>query len=162
MIEVVLEGSYTSAEDRRRAYQIPQEELPPLTQLQERLAKAFGISAEEYARCLLALEIGNKRREERARRLGAVVEEIAKEIDPDFQVTHIIDNASSGRLLFRICKGPLEVQRAFPKELGDSILDEPGWGRLPELASIVEETVARMKERLARPRKAAVDIDREA
>lgn len=147
-LEVVLEGAYTTAADREQAAAVPKEELPLLGQAQVRVARSFSISLEEYARSLVAMDLGMRRREARARQLGRILKQIAREIDPSFAITHVIDNASSGRYLVRVCKGEMEVQRAFPKELGEEILNSPDRGRLPELAAILEETISRMKAKL--------------
>lgn len=79
-MEIIITGQSASLEESRKAREVPLGELPRLTDEQKEVAKKFGISEEDNARQVVALQYGEARLRAGATKLGQVIEKQLPEL----------------------------------------------------------------------------------
>jgi hypothetical protein len=73
---VHISGGTVSVTDWSKAMAAPESELPPLSEAQKEAARFVRMNEPEYARGVLADQLGSKRQQEKGRRLGEIIGEI--------------------------------------------------------------------------------------
>ena len=135
--EVFVSGSTNSAEEWKRALEAPKEELPKLDSEQKEAAKRFGISAEEYARGVLAGRYGEDSQRELGRKLGRYVEQILAAGNGKYRLAAVRGEVMKSRWVLQI-ETPQGVRNlAVPLELADDLVDSD----LPELLEELKSKV---------------------
>lgn len=120
---VVVSGTSTSVSEWTAAMNVPKSEVPKLDPGQKEVARKFGVSEEDYARSLLASELGQKRLHERSRQLGLQVQHILEGLGSDYRVSAVIAEMMKGRWNIRVASPEKVVGILVPRELGDDVLD---------------------------------------
>jgi len=93
--EIHVPGFPGSMDDSRRASDIPESELPPISGQEHELARKWKISDEDYRREKLAGVYGRQRMENRAVALGKQVEEILSALDPGYRLASVTWNSDT-------------------------------------------------------------------
>jgi hypothetical protein len=73
---VFVSGGTVTLDAWRQAMSAPESDLPPLSEAQKEAARFVRMGEPEYARGVLADELGSKRQQEKGRRLGEIIGEI--------------------------------------------------------------------------------------
>ena len=121
--EIYIRGVPGDREDeRRRADQAPQSELPPLSGEEKKVAKKlFDLTEEQYQRSKLALDYAGQRSKERAAMLGRRVQEILGELGPGYRLVAV---AGGDRWALKIqAEHDRTASITVPFELVDDVLD---------------------------------------
>lgn len=139
--EIVVPDYSSSVDEWQRAMQAAESELPKLTDEQKEVARKFKISAEEYARGVLAGLYGQKRMRDRAQRLGEWVQAILEEGGSGDRVTGVRYQMDRLRWILTIRTAEGEANIAVPREIVDDVLD---WG----LRDQVEDLRVRLRRGL--------------
>ncbi len=74
-MEIQVDGNRSSSESWLESHRIPVQELPVLSDEEQRVAEKLAISAEDYRRSKYAAELTKKQLELRAMKVGRLVEE---------------------------------------------------------------------------------------
>jgi hypothetical protein len=86
---IAVGGSRVSAADWRAASGIPKEELPALTKEQRHLAERLNVSAEDYARSMLANQLGMKMLLAKTDQFARLLAEKVRAVEPKATVEHV-------------------------------------------------------------------------
>lgn len=135
--EVYISGSTSSSEDWRRAMEAPERELPSLNEEQKEVARKFEMSESEYARGVLVHEIGEKRQQERGKKLGRHIAQILERYRPGYRLDALMRKGVDDVWLARIeSAGHLNLIR-IPLDTADDVVDSGDVEILTKLKSLL-------------------------
>jgi len=100
--EILLSGGNVSVADYCHAMSAPKSALPKLTEVQKFVVKKMGIPEEEYRRGVLADQLGDRRMEAQARKLGEVVQAILDESNAGHKVKRVRSSMVALRPLWHV------------------------------------------------------------
>ena len=143
--EVIIKSSESSTEEWKRAQTAPPSEVETvkLTKQDEDVAARWGIPAERYARCILALRYGRERHESEGRALGQHVTEFLRMAGEDYKLMSVIRDDERLRWMLRIDSPKGTVGVPVPYEVADDIVEFAVLAQLSRLQEIVLEGVGR-------------------
>lgn len=135
--QIYISGSTSSSEDWRRAMEAPEGELPSLNDEQKEVARKFEMSESEYARGVLVHEIGEKRQQERGKKLGRQIVEILERYRPGYSLDALMRKGVDFVWLARIeSAGRLSVVK-IPLDIADDVIDSGDVEILNKLKSLL-------------------------
>jgi len=108
--EILLSGGNVSVADYCQAMSAPKSELPELTKVQKFVVKKMGIPEEEYRRGVLADQLGDRRMETQARKLGNVVQGILDESNAGHKVEWVRSRVLGARLSWGIKVSRIDME----------------------------------------------------
>jgi hypothetical protein len=120
---VYVAGGTVSLDAWRQAMEATERQLPPLSEAQREAARIIEMSEPEYARGVLADQIGKERQQEIGRRLGTVVGEILDRIGPGWKLESLVRKGADFVWLARIESAGLAEEVEIPVDLADDVVD---------------------------------------
>jgi hypothetical protein len=120
---VHIAGGTVSLDAWRQAMEATERQLPPLSEAQREAARIVEMSEPEYARGVLADQIGKERQQEIGRRLGAVVGEILDRIEQGWKLESLVRRGADFVWLARIESPGLAEEVEIPADLADDVVD---------------------------------------
>ena len=133
MSNVVIRGSSITIEDWDQANREMKEKLPPLSAEQREVSRKLGISEEDYARNLRAMQFGENRIRKRVEELKAILVDLVKKIAKDVNVGSLTFDVWQDEYTVLLKKNHREMRCRFSRELGKDILDSIDQRSLIEL-----------------------------
>jgi hypothetical protein len=122
-MDVVISGSRSSSNDWHASNLVPVSELTPLTPEQKEVVRKLGISEEGYARSVFAEHLTRVELEQRARRLGALIERWCEARIPKVSVTQVWLKTFEGRFRVELAsEGHVELV-FLEEEVVDDLFD---------------------------------------
>ena len=118
--EVVISGGHISQEAWLKA---SGSRKPELSDQQKEVARKLGVAEEEYARGVVAMQLGEEAERGRGRVLGERIREILASLGPEYKLDAVIRQGTQLRWLARIDVGGRVFAVAIPMELADDIID---------------------------------------
>ena len=104
-MEIHVDGNRSSSENWMQARTVPPQELPQLSAEQRAVAAKFGMKESDYARQLLAINLGRKdleKKAERAERAARLIERLASEKVRDVSVKAVWLKTFDGKYRFEL------------------------------------------------------------
>ncbi|MFY9690162.1 MAG: hypothetical protein WA369_02685 [Candidatus Acidiferrales bacterium] len=143
--EVVIKGSASNLEEWKRAQMAPPSEVETvkLSKQDEDVAARWGIPAERYARCILALRYGRERHESEGRALGQHATEFLRVAGESYKLVSVVREDDRLRWVLRIDSPRGIVGVPVPYELADDVGEFAVLAQLNRLQEIVLEGVGR-------------------
>jgi len=118
--EVVISGGHISQEAWLKANG---SRKPELSDEQKEVARKLGVADEEYARGVVAMQLGEEAERGRGRILGERIRKILESLGPEYKLDAVIRQGTQLRWLARIEVGGKIFAVAIPMELADDITD---------------------------------------
>jgi len=120
---VFVHAATSTAEEWKRALEAPEADLPKLTEEQKDSAKRFGISEEEYARGVLAGDLGKKRLEEFGHRLRELALQTLARLGTGYDVKAVIFEGFKMRWIVRVQLPSGQLRNLdIPDDLAEEVL----------------------------------------
>jgi|SRR5271165_861987 len=120
---VYISGGTVTLDDWRQAMSAGEEDLPKLDEAQKEAARFVKMSEPEYARGVLADEIGSKRQQERGKRLGEAIGDILKRTGKPWILDSLVRRGTEGRWIARFTSDDRGAEVEIPIELADDVMD---------------------------------------
>jgi hypothetical protein len=123
--KVIVRGFGSSVEEYQRARLASRTELPELSPAQREMAERFGVKEDDYKRGYLAGLYGERRMQEKGRKLGELTEETLSGLAP-YRLRAVIGDMFEETWVLRVQKGVeriLNVQ--LEREFVDDTFDAP-------------------------------------
>ena len=141
MSGVVIRGSSTTIEDWERANRATRKELPNLTDEQKEVSRKLGISEEDYARNLLAMQYGEERLRNRVEMLRAKLTDLMKKLAENVNVVSLTLDVWKDEYTVSLKKNNRGIRCTFSRELGNDILDSMEQSSLIELKKRLKNAI---------------------
>lgn len=101
-MEIHVDGNRASAENTMKAYLASQVELPQLSDDQRSVAMQLGLSVEDYARSLLAINLEKRDLEPKVERAARLIERLASHRFPGLRVQSVWLNTFDEKFRFLV------------------------------------------------------------
>jgi hypothetical protein len=118
--EVVISGGHISQEAWLKA---SGSQKPELSDEQKEVARKMGVAEEEYARGVVAMQLGEEAQRGRGRVLGERIQRILESLGSEYKLDAVIRQGTQLRWLARIEVGGKVFAVAIPMELADDVID---------------------------------------
>ena len=118
--EVVISGGHLSQDAWLKA---SGSQKPGLSDEQKEAARRMGVAEEEYARGVVAMQLGEEAERGRGRVLGERIQRILESLGSECKLAAVIRQGAQLRWLARIEVGQKVFAVAIPMELADDIVD---------------------------------------
>lgn len=118
--EVVISGVHVDPEAWKKAAGIP---LPPLSREQSEVAQKLGVAQDDYARGVVASQLGEEYQRGRGMTLGQKVQEILTSVGGGYKLSAVVRQGTEFRWLARIESKGRAVAVALPLDLVDDVID---------------------------------------
>ena len=144
--QVFVSGGHVSLDDWRQAMVSPEQELPQLSENQREAARFVGMAESEYARGVLADELGRNRQQGKGRKLGQVISDLLDRLGPGWKLDSLTRNGTEFVWVARVKGRGHEVEAEIPLDLADDVVDSSDLSprsRLEELLRARLESVSR-------------------
>jgi hypothetical protein len=120
---VQISGGSVSLDDWRQAMTAAEAELPGLTENQKKAARIVAMTEHEYARGVLADELGRKRQLENGRLLGAIIGEMLNGSGRRWRLYSLVRKGVQFQWIARF-EGPgTDREVEIPIELADDVVE---------------------------------------
>lgn len=144
---VVIRGSSITIEDWEQANRETKEKLPPLSDEQREVSRKLGISEEDYARNLRAMQLGKGRIRKQVEELKAILIDLVKKIAADVNDVSLTFDVWQDEYTVSLKKNHREIRCRFSRELGRAILDSSDQGCLIELKKRLKNAIQQRSRR---------------
>jgi len=121
--EIYISGGTVSIDDWRRAKEAGEHDLPALDDAQKEAAFKIGMAATEYARGVLAEEIGRKNQRERGKRLGEVIKNSLSRLNQSWELSSLVRKGVDDVWIARFEDAGRASKIEIPIELADDVVD---------------------------------------
>jgi hypothetical protein len=138
LMHIVIEGYRSTDQDWLKAQQTPSDALPRLTEEQKQIASTFGASSETYARSLYAGELSQRVWEDKAKRLGQILESLMTSRIPDAEVLRVTLQTSRGVFEVVARAAGSEFKFRVQEDVADELMEGGDADALDRLRRIVE------------------------
>lgn len=125
-VNIVVNGSTVSLEDWSVAKRANTEELPALSEMQREVARKLGVSADDYARSLLAQQYGSHRMRARAEEFASRLNQVLLRKGVVGQVVKLERRPGALAWTADIGTQARAVSIQVPFELFDDVVDDAG------------------------------------
>ncbi len=125
-VNIVVNGSTVSLEDWSVAKRANTEELPALSEMQREVARKLGVSADDYARSLLAQQYGSHRMRARAEEFASRLNRVLLRKGVVGQVVKLERRPGALAWTADIGTQARAVSIQVPFELFDDVVDDAG------------------------------------
>ncbi|MGD0831940.1 MAG: hypothetical protein ABR907_13410 [Terracidiphilus sp.] len=144
--QVFVSGGHVSLDDWREAMVAPEKELPELSENQREAARFVAMAESEYARGVLADELGKNRQQGKGNRLGQVVSDLLGRLGQGWKLDSLTRRGTEFVWVARVNLMGREVEAEIPLDLADDVVDSgdpSSRSRLEELLRARLEIVPR-------------------
>jgi hypothetical protein len=141
--QIFVSDLSSSAEEWRRALTASDSELPELTEEQRKWANRFGVAEREYARGLLAAQLGQERTKAKGRALGKLAQEMLDGLGSGYKLIAVLWQGSRSRWLLRVETPSRICGVPVPFEMADDILASDILGEIEHLRLAILAGVGR-------------------
>lgn len=134
--QVLLSSGNVTPGDWGQAMDAAELELPRLTEAQREAARIIGMAEKEYARGVLASNIGKERQRGEGKRLGSTIAAMIEKIGPDCRLESLVRGELGSAWIARIEALDANTELEIPADLADGIVDtgdSPARRRLEKL-----------------------------
>jgi hypothetical protein len=144
---VRISGGTVSLDVWRQAMEAAECDLPQLNEAQKEAARRIGMDEAEYARGVLAEEIGGRKQQEKGQRLGGFLIEILSRVGQGWKLESLVRKGVDSLWIARLENAGAFWDVEIPLELVDDVVDSGGAfgrGRLENLVvSQIDQSVVR-------------------
>ena len=144
--QVYISGGNVSLDDWRQAMVAPEKELPMLSENQREAARFVGMAESEYARGVLADELGRNRQQGKGKRLGSVIGEILDRIGQGWRLDSLIRKGVEFAWIARLEGEGYKTEVTIPLDLAEDVSDSEDQfpkGRLEAILRAHLESISR-------------------
>jgi hypothetical protein len=134
--EVVISGGHISQEAWLKAGDALRPELG---------ARKLGVSEEDYARGVVALQLGEEVQRDRGKKLGRRIQEILESLGSDYVLNAVIRQGTEERWIARIEVSGKLIAVALPVDLVDDVIDSGAVQDVNRLRNLVLFGVGRQE-----------------
>jgi hypothetical protein len=121
--QIHISGGTVSIDDWRRANEAAEADLPALDKAQKEAALKLGMTDAEYARGVLADEIGRKHQQERGKRLGEVIKNLLGRSNQTWELSSLVRKGIDDVWIARFEDAGRASKVEIPLELADDVVD---------------------------------------
>jgi len=121
--QIHISGGTVSIDDWRQANVAAETDLPALDEAQKEAALKLGMSDVEYARGVLADEIGRERQQERGKRLGEVIKDFLGRSRQAWELSSLVRKGIDEVWIARFEDAGRASKVEIPLELADDVVD---------------------------------------
>jgi hypothetical protein len=132
--DVVISGAHISPEAWLKASAL---QKPGLSEEQKEVARKVGIGEEEYARGVVAMQLGEEVQRERGRILGERIQEILRLAGPEYILDAVIRQGTEFRWVARVTVSGRILGVTLPMDLVDDVVDSGSEQELVRLKNLV-------------------------
>jgi|ERR1700722_5461840 hypothetical protein len=120
---VHISGGTVSMEDWRQALAAPESDLPALSEAQKEAARFVRMGEPEYARGVLADQLGSKRQQEKGRHLGEIIGEILDRSGQRWRLESLLRKGVQSQWIARFEGSGADREVEIPIDLADDVLE---------------------------------------
>jgi hypothetical protein len=132
--EVVISGVHVNPEAWKRAADAPH---PELSQEQKVVARKLGVGEDEFARGVLASQMGEEYQRGRGKTLGQRIQAILASVGSEYLLSAVMRQGTEFRWLARIEAAGKTVAVSLPLDLVDDVVDSGSKQELDRLRNLV-------------------------
>jgi len=110
---------------------------PELSDEQKEVARKMGVAEQDYARGVVALQLGDEVERGRGRVLGERIQTILRSLGPEYRLTAVVRQGTELRWVARIQAAGKAVAVALPLEIVDDVIDGGSEQDLNRLKNLV-------------------------
>jgi len=140
--DVVISGGNISQEAWLKAGDARK---PELGTAQAEVARKMGVSEEDYARGVVALQLGEEIQRDRGKKLGKRIQEILEPLGSDYALSAVIRQGTEGRWIARVEVAGKLVAVPLPMDLVDDVIDSGAVQDMNRLKNLVLFGVGRQE-----------------
>lgn len=140
--QIYISGGTISLDDWQHALETPETQLPPLDEAQKEAARKIGMSEPDYARGILADQIGLDRQRERGKRLGEIIELMLDDRGGGSKLESLARRGVDFYWIAVISQGGWHLTEVkIPLDLADDVLDSGNLGRRSQLERLLLQSL---------------------
>jgi hypothetical protein len=121
--QVYLSGGTVSLDAWRQAMEAEESDLPALSEAQSEAAHKVGMAEPEYARGVLAGEIGEQSQREKGRRLGEIINQILNRAGQGWKLESLVRKGADFVWIARLGTAGEAGEVAIPLDIADDVVD---------------------------------------
>ncbi len=140
--DVVISGVHVNPEAWRKAVDATRVEL---SREQKEAARKMGVADEDYARGLVASQLGEEFQRGRGKVLGKRIKEILESLGQEYTLTAVVRQGTEFRWIARIEAAEKTVAVALPLDLVDDLVDSGAAQEVERLRNLVLFGVGRQE-----------------
>lgn len=122
-MQVSIRAPRTFSADWDRAYDVPREQLPPLTPEEKNRARSLYMNDEEYARNRLATGWSAEKQLARTARIAKFLQQKLEAIDPRARIEQVVLDTLSGKYEVEISIDGVHVPAAIREGVVDELFE---------------------------------------
>jgi hypothetical protein len=147
--QVYVSGGFVSLDDWRQAMTASEQKLPKLSENQREAARFVGMAESEYARGVLADDLGRSRQQEKGKRLGHAIGELLARLGQAWRLESITRVGVEFKWVARLEGKGSGLELEVPLDLADDIIDSGDRGARSRLEEILRTRLKSVPRRAA-------------
>jgi len=146
--QVYISGGTVSLDDWRQAKAAPDDQLPELDTAQKEAAKFVRMAEQEYARGVLAEQLGRKRQQEKGRRLGELIGDILERTASRWTLDSLVRKGTETVWVARLTADGRGTEVSIPLELAEDAVDSKDRYPRVKLEELLKQRLGPAPERV--------------
>jgi hypothetical protein len=122
-LRVAISGGVVSLDAWRQAMEADESALPSLNEAQKEAARIVAMPEKEYARGILADEIGKRRQQEIGKSLGATISQILEQSGGAWKLESLLRKGTEHKWIANIVSGNRSDEVEIPIDLAEDVVE---------------------------------------